>query len=320
MNARASLDVVVSGYASIDEAYQANRIAEAGQTGILRGPVHPEKSWGGCAPNAAIALARLGLRVGLVTWLGQDLDGRRYRERLRDAGVELVDVPVGPGPSPRSILIYDPRGRAACYFHPSGSVDQRLRPAAARRMRAARWLAVTVGPALLTEEVLAAAPSARVAWNVKADPEAFPPPLCRRLVAAALVCLNESELAFISEALGVPALEPEDLIGLGAGCVILTRGELGYEVVTEGERRGERVAPIEAPDPTGAGDAFFAGALAGFARGLQPMAAARAGAAAAEAHLRERLAGGVRARVGSTAGGGETPLGVAPDRRSVGRM
>lgn len=307
MTARPPLDVVVAGYASIDQAYRASRIAAPGQTGILLGPVHPDKSWGGCGPNVARALVRLGVRTGLVSWLGDDVDGRRYRALLLGSGVELVDVPLGPGPSPRSILVYDPSGRAACYFHPSGSAGQRLRAIAGRRVRSARWLAITVGPAVLTEDLLSTVPGARLAWNVKADPDAFPPELCRRLVAASLVCLNESELAFVGAALDAPSLEPEDLVRLGAACVMLTRGEAGYEVVTAGQRRHESVAPIDVADPTGAGDAFFAGALASLARGADAVTAGRAGAAAAEAFLRERVTGTSPNPMLRRAGGETTP-------------
>lgn len=283
-------EVVVSGYASIDEAYTVSRLAGAAQTGILSGPVRPDARPGGCGPNTARTLARLGVRTGLVTWVGDDPQGRAFLTGLQEAGVDVTGVEMGRGPSPRSLLIYDPNGDAACYFHPSGSGGQRIGPAVEPQLEAAAWLAITVGSSLLTGQILdRRGPETRLAWNVKADPDAFPPELCRRLVGADLVCLNRGELAFVAAALQLPsAAEPMQLVEHGAGCVVLTRGADGYLVATAEGAVERPVQQIASDDPTGAGDAFFAGVLAGLLRGEPPTDAAAAGARVAADFLAAR--------------------------------
>ncbi len=284
-----SLDVLGSGYASIDESYHASRLAGAAQTGVLHGPVRPPPRPGGCGPNTARSLARLGIRVGLVTWLGDDPDGRGFLAGLAEAGVNLTGVELGDGPSPRSLMIYDAQGNAACYFHPSGSAAQRMSVEVAGLLSSVPWLALTVGPRALTEQLLDRRDSTtRVAWALKADPEAFPPALCRRLLSADLICLNHAELTFLTEALGQPAESgPMDLVEQGARCVALTRGPDGYTVATRGGAVEVTVEPIAVDDPSGAGDAFFAGILAGLISGEEPMDAAANGARLARAHLEE---------------------------------
>jgi ribokinase len=283
------VDVLVSGYASIDEAHTATRIAGAAQTGILTGLVRPEARPGGCGPNSARVLAGLGTRVGIVTWVGDDPQGRAFVAGLEEAGVDPTGVAIGPGPSPRSILIYDAAGDAACYFHPSGSAGQRVDPAIQGQLSGATWLAITVGPRELTEQLLdLRRPTTRLAWNVKADPAAFPPALCRRLAVADLICLNRGELAFVADALELPDRDPAQLVERGAGCVVLTRGADGYLVVTADGTVERAVEPIASADPTGAGDAFFAGILAWLARGATPPDAAAEGARAAADYLRGR--------------------------------
>lgn len=241
-------------------------------------------------PRRHAALARLGVQTGLVTWVGDDPQGRAFLAGLEKAGVDVTGVEMGRGPSPRSLLIYDPNGDAACYFHPSGSAGQRLGPAVEAQLDAAAWLAITVGPSSLTGQLLdRRGPATRLAWNVKADPAAFPPDLCRRLMSADLVCLNRGELAFLADALQLlPAVEPMQLVERGAGCVVLTRGADGYLVATAGGTVERAVELIAREDPTGAGDAFFAGVLAGLVRGQPPVDAAAAGARVAADFLASR--------------------------------
>lgn len=281
------LQVLVSGYASLDEAYTASRLAGASQTGVLSGAVRPAPRHGGCGPNAAKVLAGLGVRTGVVTWVGNDREGRAFVEALIRSGVDVTGVEVGEGASPRSLLIYDASGEAACYFHPSGSASQRVGPELGRLVAAVPWLAITVGPAALSQALLGARGSAtRLAWSVKADPAAFPPELCRRLVTADVVCLNQRELGFVADVLGLrPDLRPEHLLEHGAGCVVLTRGRAGYLVAASGLSAECAVEPVEAVEPTGAGDAFFAGLLAGVVHGDDPTSAAKRGAAAAREYL-----------------------------------
>src|SRR5688572_22084978 len=123
------LDVLVSGYASIDTVYRACAPPRVGSTSLLRGPVVSPPRCGGCGPGAATALARAGCRVGLLTWLGADAAGQACLRDWTAAGIDVAGVLVAAEQaSPRCFLFYDPDGGATCYYHPSGSAELRLTP------------------------------------------------------------------------------------------------------------------------------------------------------------------------------------------------
>jgi ribokinase len=283
--------VLVAGYTSLDSAFVTETLPRGGETSILEGDVLPPLRWGGCAPNVALWLRRLDVPVALVAWLGDDDAGHRYRDRLESAGVDLRGLSVGPGSSPRSLLVYPRNGEGFCLFHPSGADDQVFEAGAL--IDEAGWIAMTVGAERLTRSLLEVLEPAlaggrtRLAWDVKADRRAFPPDLVARLARAHLVHLNREETAFVGQALGLGrSVEPEDLLERGAAVVALTRGRDGATVVWAEGRRDLPAEPVDVPDPTGAGDAFLAGMLAGLRRQKSPPQAARLGMEVASRFLR----------------------------------
>ncbi len=277
--------VVVSGYTSVDTRFVTPALPRPGETAILDGGVLPPPRWGGCAPNVALWLERLGVHAALVAWLGDDEEGRLYRSVLGDAGVDLRALEVGRGPSPRAWLVHDAAGEAICLFHPAGSEAQGAETAAPLADDA-EWLAVTVGPARLTSSLLDTFDGTRLAWNVKADRRAFPPELVARLAAAAVVSLNRSETVFVGDALALrrPA-EPDDLLDRGASLVALTRGREGALLAWANGRAELAQEAIPVSDATGAGDAFFGGLLAALVEGAAPADAGRRGLETASHHL-----------------------------------
>jgi ribokinase len=283
--------VVVSGYTSIDVRLVTDVLPRSGETAILHGEALPAPSWGGCAPNVARWLRRLDVPATLLGWLGDDHEGRGYRELLDADDVDLRLLETGPAPSPRSWLVSDEAGVTVCFFHPSASDEQRFSDDPALRA-ATDWLAVTVAPEGLTRSLLTAfaddvaSRRVRIAWDVKADYRAFPPDLVRRLAAAELVCLNQAEATFVGESLGLrrPA-EPEDLLAHGASVVALTRGREGAVVAWHSGSDELAPAEVSSQEPTGAGDAFFAGMLAALRLGAEPSEACRRGLDTAARHL-----------------------------------
>jgi sugar/nucleoside kinase (ribokinase family) len=289
-------DVVVAGYAGLDLVWQAGSAPGPGHTAILSGPVDPEPLWGGCGPRAAFDLARFGLRTALISWLGDDRDGSAYLDRLQAAGVDTRGVVMAPGQaSPRTFFFYDPTGGATCCYHPSGSRRQTTDETARDLVAGARALALTVAPAALTEGLLGARrPGTLLAWNVKADADAYPLVLRRRLLAEVdLVCLNRHEVAFLLEAAGErrdesPPAGNGHLRSLVRGTVVITGGAEGTAIFWLGGEAMIRPQRVAIADPTGAGDAFFAAFLAALLRGNPPDEAGRAATDHAVHYLRDK--------------------------------
>ena len=299
------LDAVVAGDAAITFAWQVSVPPSPGRTSKLLGAVEPEGRFGGCAPGVALALAELGHRVALVSWLGDDGHGRAYLAHLRAGGVDIAGVEVATGQSSaRALMLYDGNGSATCLHHPSGSGSLRLPASGRDRLDHARWLVLTAGPAGMTEELLdARGQQTSVAWNVKGDPSHYPIGLRRRIIQdAQLVCFNRDELAFLAEALEVPedAAVTTQLNALhrATGAVlVMTDGRAGCRVIWP---EGDTVIPanpIDVEDPTGVGDAFFAAFLSETIRGQSPPQAAERATAYASIFLQRRAGTAVTTQV-----------------------
>lgn len=294
------LDVLVSGYASIDTVFRACAPPRVGSTSLLHGPVVPPPRCGGCGPGAAMALARAGCRVGLLTWLGDDAAGQACLRDWTTAGIDVGGVVVASGhASPRCFLFYDPDGGATCYYHPSGSANLRPTPRGRALLASADALAVTVGPPALTEALLAERrPDRPLAWNVKADAHAFPPGLRARLVReSAVICLNRDELRFVASSVHNDAFvaQSDDELAHAiqrqhGGIVVVTAGAAGCQVIWPDGSEEIPAVPVPVADPTGAGDAFFGAFVAAWLRGAEPLPAASSAATHVATFLRERAA------------------------------
>ena len=292
----AEIDVLVAGDAAITFAWQLSAPPIPGRTSKLLGSVEPEGRFGGCAPSVALALAGFGHRVALVSWLGDDAYGRAYLETLRTHGVETDGVEVAAGQaSPRALMLYDPSGSATCLHHPSGSGSLRLTDAGLERLGRSRWLALTAGPAPMTEALLDnRRPETRVAWDVKGDPNHYPLPLRRRIVLeSSLLCFNQDEVAFLIEAFdgavnGSPESHVRRLRQATQATLVLTDGPAGCRVIEPGGITAIPAASIEVQDPTGVGDVFFAAFLSATMRGRAPRDAATFATGEAAGYLLNR--------------------------------
>ena len=285
------LDAFVAGDASIDTSWQVSSVPTPGRTSTLRGSVVPELTFGGCGPQVALALARLGLRVALSTWLGDDAPGRRYLAELEAAGVDVGPVVIAPGQdSPRSVLLYDPSGAATCLHHPSGSLELRLTDAGRAALERSGWVVLTAGPRELTESVLDTRPSgSHLAWDVKADPKHYPIELRRRIITEAdVVIFNSDEAAFIGEAYSLQAASATGLRTVTRAILVETSGDEGSLVTWPGGMERVPAEAVKAENPTGVGDAFFAAFVASTIRGAAPGEAAHAATRHAATFLRRR--------------------------------
>ena len=94
-----SLDLIVSGYPGLDHIMPVNRAPQPGETGvILRAPSLDTSTPGGCAPNIAVACARLGIKTAVAIVIGDDQDGKRLVEALEREGVNIqYGIHVIPG-------------------------------------------------------------------------------------------------------------------------------------------------------------------------------------------------------------------------------
>jgi sugar/nucleoside kinase (ribokinase family) len=221
---------------------------------------------GGGALNAALALARLGLRVGLATALGDDTFGRALCGRIAAAGVDVGGVVFGP---PRTGLVFVQGSGEARQVVSFREDEQPLTvPAAwAGQVLLLSGLSPVVshGAAL----VKAARAARRVGSMVVIDANARRHAWAGRDPRAIRTVLREADVVRCSaEDLAVLGLDPAGVrAALRKGAVLVV--SLGAGEAWASGPFGEVAAPAEKPGlvrAPGAGDRFTAGLCADLAR------------------------------------------------------
>jgi adenosine kinase len=233
---------------------------------------------GGVAANIAFGLANLGVRPLLVGAVGEDFVD--YRSWLERHGVDCGGVKVSEiHHTARFICTTDSDHAQIASFYP-GAMSEARDIELAPLGRDEPLDLVIVSPndpeAMLrhTEECrsrgipFAADPSQQLAWSDGA--------LIRQLVdGATYLFSNDYEAGLIQQKTGWGADELRDRVQL----LVTTHGEKGI-VIESRDGAVDEVAAVPAErlaDPTGVGDAFRSGFLAGVAWGLEPVRSAQVG-------------------------------------------
>lgn len=247
-------------------------------------------AYGGDTLTPLVAAARQGVRTAYVTQLGDDPDGHRLLAAWRAEGIDTRHVRVVAGFTGR--IEIDPRGTsipAAVGHKPfrytrAGSAASRYGPESlADDVVAGTGWVLTSGISQAISETAAATVRRLLVLAERANTRVMYDPNYR----VALATPDAARAAFVSIADGVDLLtcgfpqEARLLLGDGDAVDLAARAfEIGVDTVVfrreeagvwACHRTGERVEVprrrVEVVDPTGAGDAFNGGLLAGLVRG-----------------------------------------------------
>ena len=261
------------------------RVPRAGELILCE---HLELSIGGCASNAAVDLARLGVKVGVVGCVGRDAFGRFIIETLNRAGAGTQDVRELDGVETSGTLIINVQGEDRRFVHTLGA-NARLTAdhIPMDRVRAAKVLYVggyLLMPALEPERLARTFREARAAGVrtvldiVLPGPGDHWPQLAPVLAETDVFLPNQDEAAVIT---GVtdPVEQAARFRAAGAGTVVITCGGAGSVLVSERERLRAGVYTMEYRGGTGSGDAFDAGYIAGMLAGQDAAGCLRWGSA-----------------------------------------
>lgn len=237
---------------------------------------------GGCAANIAYGLALLGERPRIVAAAGGDFG--EYRAYLADLGIDVGGIREFPDePTACCFITTDQRDNQITGFHVGAMARAReLSLAAAVDGRPAAYAVVAPDEPRAIVRHCREAKQAGVplifdpSFQVTAlDGEA----LRESARGAEVVLVNDYEFAVFREKTG---LQERDLLSL-ARVWVVTLGERGSRLLVRGGERLE-IPPVPARrvvDPTGAGDAYRSGFVAGLLRGLDLATCGRMGSVAA---------------------------------------
>jgi ribokinase len=223
--------------------------------------------------------------VAPISWIGDDAPGQTYLSQLTKRGISVAGMAEVPrARTPIAILAYDPQGDCACLYDPGLPPTIGLTEPQRQLIREADWIGVTIGPKIVTDELLLLIrDDQKLAWVVKNDPRAITPEQTAALVGRAdLIFCNGRERAFLEGARSGGPVRDNQLI-------IETQGRRGAVFLRNGESRFISAEPLDVTDPTGAGDTFAGGVLAAIMNGETDLdAMGAAGNASARALLLQR--------------------------------
>ncbi len=217
---------------------------------------------GGPAANAAVGVARLGLRAAFAGYLGDDLFGRQCLAEFRREGVDTALTVTGGHPTPLSAILVKPDGRRTVVNHHGDTPDLARLPAG-HPLPSARVLLMDGHQPEISLELVDRLPGAVTVLDAGSLHRGT------RLLMGRVDHVVASQK--FARQFGGCRDDRAALERLAAACrsAVVTLGERG--LIWKGEHTGSgRLAAFEvtAVDTTGAGDAFHAAFCVGIARAL----------------------------------------------------
>jgi sulfofructose kinase len=228
------------------------------------------RAGGGQAVTAAVAAARLGRSVSVVSRVGRDVPGREIRKELIGEGVDVAHLDEGDERTAESVILVDRRAATRAILHAEGPALAPLAPAAREACMASDWVHVDHAGWPAVADV----PRSRISVD------AGNPIPALALDGLGLYSPNAPALRERYPGLSLSGAV-ERALGEGAQRVVVT---LGGEGAVAADRAGAwRVAgvPIAAVSTLGAGDVFHGTFLALLIEGRSMPEALRAANVAA---------------------------------------
>jgi sugar/nucleoside kinase (ribokinase family) len=243
---------------------------------------------GGCASNAGLDLATVGCRVGVSGCVGDDFFGRFIIEALADDRIDTSGIHRVADMGSACSMILNVKGQDRRFVStPAACMKFTVEHIPADWVRQAKVIYVGgyyMMPGLETDEMVDLFRTARAAGTITIlDVVLYGEPRYWDRVAPLLretdVFMPNDDEAVLITGLKDPLQQAERFRAAGARTVVITQGEKGNLLVTDGLRLRSGVYPVEFVGGTGSGDAFDAGYIVGLLAGEGPAGCLRWGSA-----------------------------------------
>jgi 2-dehydro-3-deoxygluconokinase len=266
------------------------------QPGPLRHAARFSRALAGAESNVAIGLCRLGHPAAWIGRVGEDEFGAYVLSTLRGEGVGLAFARAD-GRAPTGLMFKEPAAAAdsRVFYYRRGSAASLLDApdVPTEALAGARWLHITgitpalgPGPRRAVGAAVRGATAAglRLSFDPNYRSRLWPPaeatPVLRELASAADVLLCSEEEADLLFGTADPAALAAAAGHRPGRLVAVKRGDRGAGFCLAGEVWEQPAWPLrKVVEPTGAGDAFAAGLIAGLLEGRAPAEAGRMAAA-----------------------------------------
>jgi sugar/nucleoside kinase (ribokinase family) len=229
---------------------------------------------GGCAANVAVDLVRLGASAAVVGRVGGDIFGRVVADMLRERRVDVSALQTTPGVDTSQTLIVNVAGEDRRYIHTFGAnAVFRAADIPATQCRILYLGGYLLMNAVRPDELRDVFAAARrggaktILDVVTPGPGDYLPLLAPVLPEVDVFLPNNHEAELITGE-SDPFRQAERFHALGAKTVIVTLGDRGSVLITDGKRLRAGSFSVPFVDGSGGGDAFASGYIDGLLRGL----------------------------------------------------
>ncbi|MBX9680686.1 MAG: carbohydrate kinase family protein [Gemmataceae bacterium] len=234
---------------------------------------------GGCAANAAVDLAKMGVRTAIAGRVGGDVFGRVVSDFLAESGVDASLVRTSPQADTSQTLIVNVQGQDRRFIHTFGA-NKDFAAGDIPRDVLSQIKVLYVGgyllmPALRQEDLVplfaeARARGVKVVVDVVVPfPGEYVSKLDQLLPHVDAFLPNSMEAEQIT-GLKDPLAQAEFFHRLGAKTAVVTMGGEGAVLVQDGLKLRSGIYKVPFVDGSGGGDAFDAGYIIGLLEGKGP--------------------------------------------------
>lgn len=269
-------EVLTSGYVSMDHIIKIASPAMIGCTSLVTNKSNSKIQYGGCSVNIAYGLNRLGVNTLPVLRVGGDYEENGFKHFLEGGNVPLEGIRIiGHEATSVCYLLQDNNNDHITIFYPGAMDGKYAGPMEGRLFEGARLGVITVAAKedneAFYEQCLAH--GVPVVFGMKDDFNAFPEGFLKTLLTgSSIIFTNEVEREMIEKIYGFRDIT--ELFEIGKASLVVTtmgkEGSICYERTREGIRtRHTGICKAEhMVDATGLGDAYMAGFLYGYLKGL----------------------------------------------------
>lgn len=260
------------------------------------GTQHYLEGHGGDTSNAAVAAARQGASVGMITGLGRDMPGDSFMALWAREGIDTSTVTrtdrhltgvyfVTHDQAGHHFLHYRASSAAAMFGPENVPVNAIARARMLFLSGISQGISTTACDATLAAIDAARRHGVKIAYDTNYRPRLWPPARAAAVMRATMEAVAYA-LPGIEDVQALTGLSDPDAmldyyLKLGPGVVVLKMGEAGAYLATPEARVRIPALRVHAVDATGAGDTFCGSFLARILAGDSPEPAARYAAVAA---------------------------------------
>lgn len=258
-----SLEIVSIGRINIDVVMNVDKLPKANEHVFSQ---HSSFTFGGSAANFATQSAKLGVKTGLISCVGDDLYGDLILKSLNDIGVDTKSILVlDKQPTGLFFLAHSPNDGDAVYAELGANKFLEKHIIDEEYLTRVRTLHISGGYPMLMARAIDHATTQGMIVSVDPGRAAADVDFSRILKQIDLMFLNQAEL---KEYFGIEPVEKElrEFAKKFPGILIVKMGEKG-SIATDGfEYIKSPIFEVPVVDTLGAGDSFAAGFVTAWTR------------------------------------------------------